>query len=203
MILGPLRPPLCAALLLVAGTANAGTVEVQVRDAAGTSLPGAVVFLESREAQLATKPAGGVTIAQINKQFSPTVTIVPVGTAVEFPNRDTVRHHVYSFSKIKPFELKLYTGTPANPVVFDRPGIAVLGCNIHDNMTAWVVVVETPYYARSATDGKATLAGVPPGSYRLRAWHPDLPVGAPASDVPILVSAGSTSAMVSLKESPR
>ena len=183
-----------------ASAAHAGALQVQVNDGAGKPLDDAVVFLESREARALVKPARDVAIAQINKQFSPIVTVVPVGTAVEFPNRDTVRHHVYSFSQIKPFELKLYAGTPTNPVVFDRAGVAVLGCNIHDHMTAWVVVVETPYYTRTAAGGRATLDGVPAGNYRLRAWHAELPVGAPASDEPVTVTAGSTAATVSLAE---
>jgi plastocyanin len=203
MTLGPLHALVGATLWLAASAVHAGTVRVQVLDGAGQPLPEAVVFLESREARQAAKPARDVTIAQTNKQFSPSVTVVPVGTAVEFPNRDTVRHHVYSFSQIKPFELKLYAGTPANPVVFDRPGIAVLGCNIHDHMTAWVVVVETPYYARTAAGGRATLEGVPAGNYRLRAWHAGLPVGAPAADEPITVIVGNTAATVSLAEMPK
>jgi len=203
MTLESSRAKLGAALLLATSAVHAGTVQVQVLDGASKPLPEAVVFLESREARLAAKPARDVTIAQVNKQFSPSVSVVPVGTAVEFPNRDTVRHHVYSFSQIKPFELKLYAGTPANPVVFDRAGIAVLGCNIHDHMTAWVVVVETPYYARTAAGGRAILEGVPAGNYRLRAWHAGLPVGAPAADEPITVMAGNTAATVSLAEMPK
>lgn len=181
-----------AALALPLCTA-AATAQVEVQTEAGKPLAGAVVFLESREARAAAKPVTGAEIAQVAKQFSPQVSVVPVGTSVQFPNRDTVRHHVYSFSPVKNFELKLYTGTDANPVVFDKPGIAVLGCNIHDNMAAWVVVVETPYYTRSAASGRATLDNVPPGSYRLRVWHAGLPVGAPALDQPlVLTAAGAT-----------
>ena len=132
-------------------------------------------------------------MAQVSKQFDPRVLVVPVGTSVTFPNRDTVRHHVYSFSPAKNFELKLYAGTAANPVVFDKVGIAVLGCNIHDNMAAWVVVVvDTPYYARSSAGGTASLANVPPGSYRLRVWHPGLAVGAPAADQALVVGAADS-----------
>ena len=189
---------LAAVALLSAAAAQAGAVQVQVHDSSGKPLADAIVFLESREARAAVKPAREVAIAQIDKQFNPRVTVVPVGTAVEFPNRDTVRHHVYSFSPVKTFELKLYAGKPANPVVFDSTGIAVLGCNIHDHMTAWVVVVDTPYYARTTAAGRATLDGVPAGSYRLRTWHADLPVGAPASDEPVTVTAGSATVSVRL-----
>jgi plastocyanin len=175
--------------LIFAGTApaTAATVQVQVSDASGKGMTDAVVFLESREAKAASKPLSGVEIAQVAKQFVPQITVVPMGSAVQFPNRDTVRHHVYSFSPAKTFELKLYTGTAATPVVFDRTGIAVLGCNIHDNMSAWVVIVETPYYGRSVEGGRASLANVPPGSYRLRVWHSTLPVGAPALDQALVV----------------
>jgi len=187
-----------AACLAAPSGTRAATVTVVVQDAAGRPAEGAVVFLESVDAKAAVRPARDVSIAQVQRQFDPLVTVVTVGTAVSFPNRDTVRHHVYSFSPIKPFELKLYSGTPASPVVFDRPGIAVLGCNIHDTMAAWVVVVETPYHGRSLAGGTATLSGVPDGSYRLRAWHPGMPVGAPASDRALVVTAPTTQATVQL-----
>ena len=180
-------------LALAWQTAAAATVQVQVSDAAGKPLTDAVVFLESREARQAVRPASGIEMAQVNKQFAPRVLVVPVGTSVSFPNRDTVRHHVYSFSPAKTFELKLYTGTDANPVVFDRTGIAVLGCNIHDNMAAWVVVVDTPHHGRSGANGTITMAQVPAGTYRLRVWHPGLPVGAPATDQPLAVGAADVS----------
>ncbi|MEO8544467.1 MAG: methylamine utilization protein [Betaproteobacteria bacterium] len=168
--------------------ASAGTVQLTVQDGAGKPLADAVVFLESREAHALVKPLQGAEMAQKAKQFDPTVLVVTAGTAVTFPNRDTVRHHVYSFSPNKTFELKLYAGVPANPVVFDKTGIAVLGCNIHDSMTAWVVVVDTPYFGRSSASGIVSLALVPPGNYRLRVWHPALPVGAPAADQPLVVT---------------
>jgi plastocyanin len=191
---------LAAALLLAATCAAAAPVEVRVTDAAGKPLPQAVVFLESREARAALKPAAGVEVAQAARQFAPQVTVVPVGTAVSFPNRDSVRHHVYSFSATKKFEIKLYVGTPTAPVVFDQPGIAVLGCNIHDHMAAWVVVVETPYYAQTGADGRVSLPAVPPGSYRLRVWHASLPPGAPAADSSLKVESAPAQAVVQLAE---
>ena len=121
---------------------------------------------------------------------------------MQFPNRDKVRHHVYSFSPIKAFELKLYAGTPSNPVVFDKPGIAVLGCNIHDSMVAWVVVVETPYYGQTAATGKLRLDNVPPGNYRLRTWHPDMPTGAAAIDQAVVLPAATAAAVVTVRLAP-
>jgi plastocyanin len=184
----------CAAM---ATPSWASTVQIQVQDERGKALGDAVVFLESREAKQLAKPLQAAEIAQVGRQFLPNVLIVPTGTAVSFPNRDTVRHHVYSFSPAKKFELKLFAGTPANPVVFDKSGIAVLGCNIHDNMTAWVVVVDTPFYARTDSLGLAGLTEIPPGNYRLRVWHSRLPVGAPAADQPLVV--GSTPSNVTVR----
>ena len=183
------------ALAAVFGTpAHAASLQVQVTEAGGKALPQAVVFLESREARAAVKPLQNAEIAQASRQFVPQVNVVTVGTSVTFPNRDNVRHHVYSFSPAKTFELKLYTGSLASPVVFDKPGIAVLGCNIHDNMAAWVVIVDTPHYGRSGPDGKLTLDNVPPGDYRLRVWHTRLPVGSPAFDQAVTVTASASMA---------
>ncbi len=179
----------CACSWLASQSAAAGTVQLQVQDASGRPLVDAVAFLESRETRALAKPVQGAEMGQKGKQFDPAVLVVTEGTAVAFPNRDTVRHHVYSFSPSKTFELKLYSGVPANPVVFDKSGIAVLGCNIHDAMTAWVVVVDTPYFGRSGASGTLAMAQVPPGNYRLRVWHPSLPVGAPAADQALVVTA--------------
>ena len=191
-------PTALAGLLLAAPAAWAAPVELRVTDPAGRPLVGAVVFLESAEARQAARPLQGIDIVQADKAFVPAVTVVTPGTPVRFPNRDTVRHHVYSISPVKTFELKLYVGTPANPVVFDRPGVAVLGCNIHDTMVAWVVIVETPWFGQTTADGRWRWAEVPPGSYRLRTWHPGLPVGAPAADQPLRVEAGGAQAAVRL-----
>lgn len=173
------------------GAAVAATLEIQVRGALGQPLADAVVLLEPQGGpKPVLTPAANVEIAQRGRRFVPTVTVVPVGARVQFPNQDTVRHHVYSFSPAKKFELKLYAGRPENPVEFDRPGIVVLGCNIHDTMVGWVVVADTPWTAVTPASGRAALAEVPPGAYLLRAWHPDLPAGAPGSEQAVTV--GST-----------
>lgn len=177
----------------------AGNLEVVVRDAAERPLNNAIVFLESSAAKAAVKPVTGVEVAQSVRQFAPTVTVVSTGSLVLFPNRDTVRHHVYSFSPAKTFELKLYTGTPSNPVLFDKPGVVVLGCNIHDNMAAWVLVVDTPYYGKTNSSGSLALGNIPAGNYRLRTWHAGLPVGAVPQDQPLVVTSADMSAAVSLK----
>ena len=199
-----LRPSTALATLLVLACllwqapAAAASLGVQVLSSAGQPLEHAAVFLESREARSAAKPMKAVEVQQIDKRFDPLVTIVTTGSELHFPNRDKVRHHVYSFSAPKAFELKLYTGTPSKPVLFDKPGIVVLGCNIHDRMMAWVVVVDTPHFGRTGVDGQASLRDVPPGSYHLRVWHPEMPPGSPAFDTAIVIPAGTLSTTVRL-----
>lgn len=197
----------CALMLaLAAGLPVASwsaALEVRVLDAAGKPLPDAVVFLDSDQARAAVKPAPQVDISQIQKQFDPQVTVVPVGTAVNFPNRDNVRHHVYSFSPVRKFEIKLYVGTPTQPVVFDQPGVAVLGCNIHDQMAAWVVAVATPWFGKTGADGSLRLPAVPSGSYRLRSWHAGLPVGAAAAEQALVVGTTPAQATVRLAVAAR
>ena len=185
-------------LAALALPALAARVDVQALDGAGQPLPGTVVFLESPAARAAARPLAGTEIEQLAKQFTQRLTVVTVGSEVHFPNRDKVRHHVFSFSPAKTFEIKLYAGTPANPVRFDEPGVVVLGCNIHDQMLAWVLVVETPYFAQSDTLGQLTLPEVPAGAYRLRSWHPELPPGAAALDQALVIGAGPVAATVRL-----
>lgn len=195
-----LLPALAGLVTATTLPVHAGSVTVAVTDAAGRPLADAVVLLEPTAGKAAVKPMTGVEIAQAKRQFQPRVTLVTVGSRVNFPNFDTVRHHVYSFSPVKKFEIKLYVGTPAAPVVFDSPGIAVLGCNIHDQMAAWVVVLDTPYFARTGADGRATLPAAPPGSYRLRAWHAALPPGTAASDMALKLDTAPVKLDVALAE---
>lgn len=193
-----MRAHCLAAVLAAAATAHAARVDVQVQDAAGNPLAGAVAYLDSAAAKMAARTRPGVEIEQKGKQFAPAVTVVPVGSQIHFPNRDKVRHHVFSFSKAKTFELKLYAGTPANPVPFEQPGVVVLGCNIHDNMVAWVLVVETPWYGQTNALGQLNLPDVPAGSYSLQVWHADLPPGTPPVTQPLVVTADGARAVVRL-----
>ena len=185
------------AIAAFSAAASAAAVDIAVTDADGRPLAGAVVFLESPAARAAVRPLPAYEIGQQARQFQPQVNVVTVGSEVRFPNRDTVRHHVYSFSPTKAFELKLYTGVEASPIAFDQPGIVVLGCNIHDGMVAWVLVVATPYHGVSGADGRIRL-DVPAGSYRLRSWHNSLPTGAPPLDEALGVPASGAAASVRL-----
>jgi plastocyanin len=192
-----LRAGLLAALLGQA-PAQAAVVKLQVSGAQGQPLADAVLMLEPQGARPAVKPLEGIDIAQENRAFLPLVTVVTVGTKVQFPNRDSVRHHVYSFSDARKFELKLYVGKPEKPVSFDKAGVVVLGCNIHDQMVGWVVITDTPWYGKSAANGHVDLADVPAGSYILRTWHAGLPPGSPGIEQPVVVGASAQTVAVKL-----
>lgn len=109
---------------------------------------------------------------QKSKEFIPHILPIKTGTAVFFPNSDDIQHHVYSFSPAKRFEIKLYKGTPAQPILFDQPGIAALGCNIHDWMLGFVYVTDTPYFTKTDHAGRWSI-DLPTGDYQLSVWHPD------------------------------
>jgi len=165
----------CAALLLAALTAlsaQAGSLEAHVTTAAGSSLEDTAVVLEPLSGGALSARPPPAAIEQHDREFVPYLTIVQTGTAVDFPNRDPFKHHVYSFSPAKVFEIKLYAGKPAQPVRFDKPGEVALGCNIHDWMEAYVLVVDSRYFAKTGGNGQAVIANVPAGRYRLRLWHP-------------------------------
>jgi hypothetical protein len=97
--------------------------------------------------------------------------VIQVGTEVDFPNHDPFFHNVFSVYGGKPFDLGLYANGESRPVRFDRPGVSYIFCNIHPQMSAVVVTVETPYFAVSAFDGRYSIKNVPPGNYQLQLWH--------------------------------
>jgi len=135
------------------------------------SEPHAVVWLDA-PAGLASTPAPKVVLDQRSLDFWPHVLAVRVGTVVEFPNNDRVFHNVFSFHDGKQFDLGLYPVGTTRRVTFDHPGLSRIFCNIHPNMGAHVLVVETPYFAVSGDDGRFTIAAVPAGTYTYHAWRP-------------------------------
>jgi plastocyanin len=163
-----------ALLAAVLSTCHAGaaTLEIQVRDASGAPVADAAVYAVPASGPMDARSARTVSIEQIDREFIPFVTVLQTGTPVAFPNRDPILHHVYSFSPAKPFEIKLYTGNSPE-VVFDKPGVVTLGCNIHDWMIAYIVVVPTPHYGRTDAAGAARLRDLPAGAYEVRAYHPN------------------------------
>jgi plastocyanin len=169
-----------AGVALGPARAHAGAAEAQVRDASGAPVAEAVVSLRPADGRVqpaAAAPAEA-EIDQRDRQFAPHTLAVQRDTAVHFPNSDQIRHHVYSFSEAKRFELRLYSGVPAEPVVFDRAGTVVLGCNIHDDMIGFVRVVDTPWFGTSDAAGLARIEKVPAGLYLAEVWHARLPDGA-------------------------
>ena len=168
-----LYPLLATGALTVPSSARAADVVVDVRGADGRPLAGAVVSVETPRGG-APVLRGPYMIEQRDIAFRPDVLIVPVGASVVFPKRDKVRHHVYSFSKAKKFDLKLYGREESRSVVFDQPGIVALGCNIHDRMSGTIYVTASPFTVRVGTDGRAALPGVPTGSVTIRVWHPSI-----------------------------
>jgi len=154
--------------------AGAAELSVAVKASKGEPVPDAVVSLTPLDVAVPPVSAGaGGEIGQKGQEFTSYVTVVQAGTKVVFPNRDTVQHHVYSLSKAKKFELPLYNPGAAESFVFDVPGLVTLGCNIHDWMLAYLVIVPTPYFAKSDAAGAARVTA-PAGRYRLELWHPRL-----------------------------
>lgn len=161
-------------LLGFACTAQAADLTVTVTDTQGKPVAQAVVSLEPTSGSGLTAADGTRAVMdQHGREFVPHVLAVQVGTEVAFPNSDDIHHDVYSFSPAKTFELPLYKGVPAKPVRFDKPGVVVLGCNIHDWMLGYIDVVPTPWFGMTGTDGRLTLQA-PAGAYQLVLWHPDM-----------------------------
>lgn len=162
--------------LLLSFTLQAQGAELsgQIIDSKGAPVADAVVSLIPLDAPVPpVSPTASIEIAQQGQEFIPYVTVIQAGTHVVFPNRDTVQHHVYSLSKAKKFELPLYNPGQQESMVFDIAGLVTVGCNIHDWMISHLVVVPTPWFAKSDAAG-AVRVEAPPGRYRLELWHPRL-----------------------------
>lgn len=164
-----------AGLCLTPAYVAAASVTLHVTDASGVPTVDAVVYAEAANGQTLTKQLRSAQIEQKARKFLPAVTVIQTGTAISFPNHDSVRHHVYSFSAPKTFELKLYSGAGGDPITFDKAGTVVVGCNIHDQMAAFIQVVDTPYFGKTDASGKAVIENMQPGKYQLKVWHSALP----------------------------
>ncbi len=185
-------------LALAAGPAPAATTMTLVlRDTSGAAVPGAVVYLEGADHGPVTVPVT-VTVDQRDRTFVPQVTVIQAGTHVNFPNSDTVSHHVYSFAKPNSFELPLYKGGTRPSIQFDHAGVVTLGCNIHDAMVGWIVVVETPHFGFTDDQGSVAISGLTPGSYQVRAWSPRLDPAKPLDAGVLPVGAANVTAAVSV-----
>ena len=164
--------------LALAGAATplvAAPLNVRVVDSSGHPVRDAVVTLYPAGAAARPAHAGGrYVVAQQNLQFRPFLTVVPVGADVSFPNLDPTKHHVYSFSPAKKFELKLFAKDQSRTVHFDKPGVVALGCNIHDQMSAFIVVTDSAWTARTNAQGIASFGETPNAPARVTVWHPYL-----------------------------
>jgi len=170
-----------------------GEIQAVVTDESSKPLADAVVIAVPIDGNMRLTSRPRDEVDQVDKEFTPRIKVVLVGSTVTFPNNDSVRHQVYSFSPAKRFELPLYAGVPPEPVVFNKPGLVVLGCNIHDWMVGYIYVSESPYFAKTGLDGKATLADLPPRAYVLRVWHPQLDASEESTQKTIEVVRGKRS----------
>ena len=157
--------------LAAASSAAARAVTGQVLGQDGKPIANAVVFVQEPAGSQPAATASPAIMDQFNKTFVPEMLPVAVGTQVRFPNRDQIRHHVYSFSRPKRFELPLYKGEDAPPVLFDKPGVVKIGCNIHDWMSAIILVLPNDRFAVTKEDGTFSLPGLDSGQYTITAWH--------------------------------
>jgi plastocyanin len=186
----PTAKSLTLALVLLAapGAARALDLVVSVLDRDGKALAGVVVTaVDSGTARGPRAPATAV-MDQQQLEFVPQVLVISTGSTVQFPNNDTVSHQVYSFSPAKRFQLPLYKGATHPPVVFDRAGLVVLGCNIHDGMVGYIDVTDAPYFGQTDSAGSLRLTDLAPGSYQLTVWGPR--IADPASNLTRAVSVG-------------
>jgi plastocyanin len=154
-------------------------VKIALKDMRDSPVAGAVVMLEpsdgrSLPSRLAKRD---IAVDQIDREFVPKITIASLGARLTFPNRDVVQHSVYSFSKAKTFEIPIYAGDSPQVFTLDKAGVITLGCNIHDWMVGYVVVVDTPIAELSKADGLISLVDVPRGKYSMRVWHPQNKTG--------------------------
>jgi len=182
-------------VLILAAPAAAGTVSGRIavtgKDGKPADSSDAVVYLESVKVKPKPAPA---SVSMKGKQFSPRVTVVPVGSAVSFPNDDPIFHNVFSVSGDNRFDLDLYKRPKTGSWTFAHPGVAKVYCNIHPQMSAVVVVVDTPYYAKTDKDGAFTIDDVPAGRYTLHAWHER----GGESAAPVTVAEGTAEVTLSL-----
>jgi plastocyanin len=162
------------AVALLGWTAQSAEVSGRVtmldkEDQPGDDVGQSVLWLSGPAAK--PRPPIQTDIGTSKKEFSPHVLVVPVGSTVSFPNHDPFNHNVFSLSEENPFDLGLYGRGEARSVRFDRAGLVRVYCNVHAQMSALVLVRDTPWYTQPASDGSFTLGPVPPGTYTLHVWH--------------------------------
>ncbi|NDW22748.1 methylamine utilization protein [Alteromonas hispanica] len=170
---------------------------VKVVDQENNPVNNAVVAFYSKSSSPTADTDDIAVMDQVNKQFLPSVIAIQKGQKVKFPNSDDIRHHVYSFSPTKPFEIKLYKGSNVAPILFDKPGIGILGCNIHDNMVGHIYVSDGEVTRVTNAEGEATFDEAVPE--RVAIWHKDLSIdGSLKVNVMLTEKGGTATANVEL-----
>lgn len=168
---------LCVLLRVAPAAAASLAITAQLPD--GRPLADAVVTIQPVGKKVSPPAPIKAVMDQMNRMFYPEVIVIPVGSTVSFPNSDSVSHQIYSFSPAKRFQLPLYRGKPYSPVLFDRTGVVILGCNIHDWMIGYIDVTDAPFYG--TTDAQGTWsAELPAGRYEITVWHPRMREQTPA-----------------------
>lgn len=158
-------------VLFVLANVNAAELTVEVISKSGAPLRNTVVYVESDTPLEHTAPAPSAIMDQVNSQFVPHILVVQKGTLIDFPNSDSIKHHVYSFSPAKTFELQLYKDQEPEPQLFDQAGRVEMGCNVHDWMLGYIYVVDTPYFGKTNQHGRITF-NLPEGQYTVQIRQP-------------------------------
>lgn len=158
--------------------ASSASITIQVSDRENRAVREAAVYLvpagaDAPHAAAAERPTA--IMDQRDRRFVPHILVVREGTEVGFPNSDSVSHHVYSFSRPNDFELPLYKGKARESIRFEHAGLVTLGCNIHDQMLGYILIVTSSHFGLTNADGMAEIADVPAGAYRVEVWTPRLP----------------------------
>lgn len=196
---------LAASALAAATLAQAAVFVGVASDRDGQSLPNVVMALKPVGAPAPATAPTQITVTQEGLAFKPYISVIRAGSSVVFANRDTVEHHIKSFSSSKPFEIAVHKpGDTPPPIRFDKEGAIVAYCILHDWMRAYVYVADTPWAAVSGDNGLARIENVPPGDYELTAWHPDLGQFKPPLTSKVTVGAsGTTQTTVKFEFKPR
>ena len=159
-------------LIIFCGAALA-KMTVTVLDKSATPLSNVVVELEpDASVNTSVMEPKVATIKQVDQQFVPHILVLEKGTTVTFPDTDTVRHHVYSFSPAKTFEIRIHKQDIQRNILFEQAGIVELGCNIHDWMLGYLYIAESALFAQTNEKGEVEFADLPYGNYTIKVWHP-------------------------------
>ncbi len=170
----PKRVSVLITLLLASASSNAAEFEVTVLDRHGEPVPDVAVYIQSNGDDELRAAAALAVMQQLDYQFDPELLVVQTGTRVQFPNHDVVAHHVYSFSKPNNFVLPMFKGGMRPQVEFDHAGVVTVGCNLHDHMVGYILVVDSDVFGKTDHDGKVHLETDNPHGLTVNIWNPSL-----------------------------